>query len=472
MRSKNVPVISKTNPLTTNFSGGLNTFTTPLSIKDNELTDMSNLCYDKYPALTTVPGMKTLSSGYTNIQGICGGFTSTVGSEVTIYVVDGTNIYVHGNGTPIGTITTVPINSFTGIGTFAKISTKTNDYIIYSNGTDRVMISGSTVTAMTNAPTTNNFCSHRGRLWWIKDNKIYISALYQPDNYSTVDDGITDFILPNRRGNLTGLVSYDDKLIIFAEKSMHIVSNTDGTISEYYVYNLETEVGCTFFKSIVICDSVLYWMYNDEVYRYNGIKPEKISMPLSKFIEHEGLIIARGSTDGRNIYFSVYVTTPYMFVYDTVLGKWYIRDYVQGSFAEYNNSYGYNSTNGIITGIATTLRIFADNTDIQPFATDGTWNFITKVFQSQAGYLTDINKLWIEAEIPTGSTLKVAYSKTVDGNDFPDIATFTVNNDIGIQKFYIPTDKLNSLSYYRFKVYGTGPATIYSLTRELRVRRE
>ena len=68
MRSSNVPVINKTRPITIDFSGGLNTFTTPLSINDNELTSMSNLCYEKYPALTTVPGMKTLSSSYRSLS--------------------------------------------------------------------------------------------------------------------------------------------------------------------------------------------------------------------------------------------------------------------------------------------------------------------------------------------------------------------------------------------------------------------
>lgn len=475
MRSKNVPVINKTRPITIDFSGGLNTFTTPLSINDNELTSMSNLCYEKYPALTTVPGMKTLSSGYTQIRSVFSGFTQTYGTDTNIYVVDGTNIFVHGNAVPIGTLTTAPNNVVLGCGTVAKMSTGNHDYIIYTNGTDRMLIEGGTVSAMVNAPTSNIVVHHRGRLWWIKDDYIYISALYTPDDYSITNDGISDFMIPNKNGNLTGLVSYDDKLIIFAEKSMHIVSNTDGAIDNFYVYNLETEVGCTFFKSIVICDSVLYWAWNNEIYRYNGVKPEKISQPLNAFVDHGGFTYSDvATTDGRNIYINSYATdTGYMFVYDTLIGKWYIRDFLNGFFSEYNNSFGGNSVNGILHGSfwGTTISVFADNTDIQPFASNGTWNFITKAFQSNPGYLTDINKLWIEAELPTGSTLKVAYSTSVDNNDFVDIATFTVNNDIGIQKFYIPTDKLYNLSYYRFKVYGTGPATIYSLSRELRVRR-
>jgi hypothetical protein len=76
--------------------------------------------------------------------------------------------------------------------------------------------------------------------------------------------------------------------------------------------------------------------------------------------------------------------------------------------------------------------------------------------------------MWTVWELATGSTLTVSLSKTVDGNDWTQVATFT-GGDFGVQKFMIPVRQfvLENTVRIRFDIVGWG--RMHEYTRQVRL---
>ena len=131
---------------------------------------------------------------------------------------------------------------------------------------------------------------------WDEDQDSFISG---PDDYipktSVIIDTTTglsvpdysviagDFKITNSIGKLISLKSFDDKLIIFCEHSMHVMyGDTPDTSmqNQYQLVDLNNNLGALCDRCITIGGGRLFWLGdNNEVYEYTGASINIISRP-------------------------------------------------------------------------------------------------------------------------------------------------------------------------------------------------
>lgn len=139
------------------------------------------------------------------------------------------------------------------------------------------------------------------------------------------------------------------------------------------------------------------------------------------------------------------------------------------------------------TDLAAADHLYAITPDGQVMALDegttdlGTpiaWEWVSKAFTD--GHMErrkKLKRIWVIADVPAGSTLAVAYSTRQkdlnDGLDWSTAYNFTTSTDVQRVKIPVPigsTDASQS-PWFRIKLSGTGPVTVYQITREFRIRR-
>ena len=148
-------------------------------------------------------------------------------------------------------------------------------------------------------------CWHKGRLFLADPNTniITFSALYDYDNFTPVPDEpdpdidyssyAGDFFVTNAKGKIKMIVSFDDKLVIFCEHSIHLLYGDTPLTSSSYQFQLvdfALNLGCQAPKSVAISGSYLFWLGDDkEIYSYSGSSLDMISRPnASRYVNRYG----------------------------------------------------------------------------------------------------------------------------------------------------------------------------------------
>lgn len=252
------------------IAGGINNIYPPQNIQDDECQDMYNMCLDKYPAIRTRigrtmranPGSKGEAVKYFGVAGvkylfyIQGGklkdMTGTIiSSGITgtrfnhIYYADGNNEYLvlYGDGV-VPTRHKLPLSSI---------------------NTPEIMPLPTGVTSF------EHMCYHKNRMFGSSGNMLYFSSLQNPMNWTETENSREDRV-PNCN-KITGLVSFDDKLIVFSEKNMHLYYGSNviaGNSDSYTCVSLDNNIGCYDQNTIKVHNSYLYWLYGRNIYEYDG----------------------------------------------------------------------------------------------------------------------------------------------------------------------------------------------------------
>lgn len=445
-----------------NLNGGLNGLSEPCKIGDNDLSDCINISneYNK----SSVQTRRLKKSALVTLTTKCNGLAYL---NAKLHWVDGVNWY-------IGFRNKYTLTDADREGNFGQFSTGTTDYIIYANGKDRVAYDGSTetFTSITNAPLGKFFATNKGRLFWISGNSLIFSALNDIFTYDASSGG--GKIIFEDSVYLRSIISYDNNIYVWDEKDMYVIYGTDSSTFEKVKINCGIGSSAMFSDSgyrAVICNSSLYWLSEDGLYRYNGGMPVKVSLPVLSFfrkINHYILdndVTMCASTN--RIYIS-FVTVGETYEYDIIENKWYKRSDVFEAMTTDNNS---------ITAIEkTTLKLWyiPINELGQGYTGDETnfaWNFITKAFDNDCvSRGSNVSELWIKFSLPIGSTGKILYSPTMDKNDFVELQTFTASADVQKVRIIIPPNILNDNGFYRYKFEGVGTFTLYYLETKGRVK--
>jgi hypothetical protein len=74
----------------------------------------------------------------------------------------------------------------------------------------------------------------------------------------------------------------------------------------------------------------------------------------------------------------------------------------------------------------------------------------------------------ITADLPSGSTMSVYYSGSVDSNDFTLLDTFTAASLTQNMNTLFPV--MLPFDWYRIKIAGTGPCTLHFIEILVRVK--
>lgn len=214
---------------------------------------------------------------------------------------------------------------------------------------------------------------HKGRLFIAnpKTNVIIFSALYDFDNFAEVEEGQTDmdysiiagdFQVTNGHGKIVAMKSFDNKLVIFCEHSMHVLygDSPNVEINFFSLVDLNNGIGALTERAMAIGGGILYWLGDDlNIYEYTGAYINIISKP-SEYVNGgiEGIIKSDWFLDrvylanlqfactGEKLYINLpstpLVTTEndLLFVYDTHNKVWWCEDGKFTAIAEYQATTG------------------------------------------------------------------------------------------------------------------------------------
>lgn len=138
-----------------------------------------------------------------------------------------------------------------------------------------------------------------GSLSWHKDrmfcadpekNIISYSVAFEPDNFTPDPQDASrtagDIPLYSGNGNIVAIKSFDDKLVVFCEHSMHALygSTPDVTLStRFQMVDLDNDLGAVAEECIAIGSGRLFFLgSNQQIYEYTGSSITMISRPSDK----------------------------------------------------------------------------------------------------------------------------------------------------------------------------------------------
>lgn len=483
----------KTSTITTNLGEGINEVNAPLLLGDGEATDMTNVISDKPLALNTRTGTAAFIPHSTVLNPTCLGLGSRVKTYAHAVVREGTTDAVWKWSTTDGVwtniSTTLNKNRYAKFCEYSPGSTTV--YTVMSNSTQKLAWDGtSTCIALTGAPNTNIFVAHKGRLFWGIGNKVVYSAFRVITDYTTPEDSGTQW-LPDKAADVTALASYNDTLLIFTQYNMYaLYGSSPRDFDLFQLKDIQGDVGLwsgnqTSKNAICPCNGRLYWYWNNEIYEYSGATPVCISRSLPNNGVSGGIELNIDSvdggcvlgSDGERLYVSALTswqnTTGKTYVFDTNLRRWYVRTEPY-AYLEYIGT-KLVGVEKMFFGPSEVLKLLTLNsTSTTDDGTAISWYRISKAFSDDtASGRTSVAEIWLTFDLPVGSTLNIAYSETESENDFVDIShTFTPSNaDKQKERIIIPHSILQNVDWFRIKLYGTGPCTIYKMEIKKRVLR-
>lgn len=252
------------------LAGGINNIYPAQNIQEDECQDMYNICLDKYPAARTRIGRTMMSN------------PGSKGEDVKYFGVAGVKYLFYIQGESLKDMTgTVISNGITG--------TRFN-HVYYADGNSEYLIlygdgivptrhklplsaiNNPEIMPLPEGVTSfEHMCYHKNRMMASVGNMLYFSALQNPMDWTSAENSREDRV-PNCN-QITGLVSFDDKLIVFSEENMHLYYGSNviaGNSDSYTCVSLDNNIGCYNQNTIKVHNSYLYWLYGRNIYEYDG----------------------------------------------------------------------------------------------------------------------------------------------------------------------------------------------------------
>jgi hypothetical protein len=95
------------------------------------------------------------------------------------------------------------------------------------------------------------------------------------------------------------------------------------------------------------------------------------------------------------------------------------------------------------------------------------WHWVSKVFTGQSmSQVLRWLRMWITISLPVGSTMTVYLSKSESGDDWESVGSITASSSLQKHPIYVQSSKVTNAAQIRFKIEGTGPATIHEIAYE------
>lgn len=319
------------------LAGGISNIYPPENIQDDECQDMYNMCLDNYPAIRTRIGRTMLKN------------PGLQGEQIKYFGVAGVKYLFYIQGDKLKDMNgTVISNGITG-DKFNHVyyADGNSEYmILYGEGVTptrhKLPLSAINTPEIVPLPKDNDgndivfehMCYHKNRMFGSKGNMLYFSALQNPMDWTKTEDSREDRV--ENCNQITGLVSFDDKLIVFSEKNMHLYYGSNvmaGTSNSYTCVSLDNNIGCYYQSTIKVHNSYLYWLYGRSIYEYDGSSIRTIDRPsgnngvsggIREYIYGITIDIAKnvsvaGSEDKVYFWFPDY---EFFLIFDQRLRKW------------------------------------------------------------------------------------------------------------------------------------------------------
>ena len=267
-------VHTKSNNQINYLAGGINNIYPPQNIQDDECQDMYNMCLDNYPAIRTKIGRTMMKN------------PGLKGTPIKYFGVAGVKYLFYIQGEELKDMTGTVIASGIKGNRFSHVYYADGNYeymILYGEGVTptrhKLPLSAINEPEIVPLPKDSedkyivfeHMCYHKNRMMASTGNMLYFSALQNPMDWTSTENSREDRV-PNCN-QITGLVSFDDKLIVFSEKNMHLYYGSNvmaGQSDSYTCVSLDNNIGCYDQHTIKVHNSYLYWLYGRSIYEYDG----------------------------------------------------------------------------------------------------------------------------------------------------------------------------------------------------------
>jgi hypothetical protein len=433
---------------------GINTYLTPFEIKKSESTYSRNTSSRNYPALSVRPGRE--ADPFTAIT-----TPNALGqrNNLLVHVLDGTTWKYW-----LTSWVNIKTDMADSQGKFLEFNTETDRYTILVDGTNAVAWDSSGITILSDAPATILMAVDDYRLYALTGSTLQCTAAGSVEDWTTADDADT-ITITGMMGNGKAIAAYNDTIICWGERTMHVLFGNDP-----YDFNFATpmEYGCVSDRSVIEHRGALYFLDYGRYMRYVGGRPQDISQKVHTYLEAIGdKANCVAGKHGRYIYLSIpYGSTEtdnnLTLEYDTELDAWYV---IPWGFA------GFVNVDEDFYGVDPDGNFYTINSGTDNAGTAISWSHITGVWnQGTVSQKKVISDLWAVVYLPTGSTLTVSYSTTVNADDFVALYTFTASATEQMTRIQVPTTALQNVDWYRLKFEGTGPCTFHYLQEDLRIK--
>lgn len=428
-----------------------------------------NLTSDKFPGLTTRPGLSILGAAVgTKVLGM-GAWKDT---ELHAVFNDGTWRKWTGSAWSAAIasgLSTTAECTFTNFkGGLAAIN------LFMSNGVDTLRrYDGATVSTVVGAPAGINYVTmFADRLFGSVLNELKVSAYRDGTDWTTVTvppqdtDSFWTMVETNDGEQICGLKAGMTKLVIAKPSSIHELYGY--AISDYTVRPVTFDIGALNNECMVVLNGVLFLLDSTGLYAYGGgtIPEKRFSVRIQDYIDNINQTAKNLSaigTDGNKLYISIPVTsstTPDTVIeFDPKEGTFYPWDSMNVlCFAQQGANFYMGDNNGKVNQLTGTT----DN------LTAISYEWISKPFVAPSmAQLVRWLRAWITAYVPTGSTLSISISPTDTGDTWTLVKTITAGTVVESTPIYMDAvSQATNARYMRVKFAGTGPVDIYEFTRE------
>jgi hypothetical protein len=438
----------------------------PFSIRSEFFSDSKNLISNNYPALTVRPGFSVLGQ----FGGLVLGLGVWKDKEIHAVFDDGTCRRLNGDGTwtqlASGLSTTAEWTFTNYQGNLAGIN------LIGSNGVDPIKrYDGTSVQNLANAPSGGNFITtYQNRLWCAVGNELRASSLDMADewtNYATPssgENGSFGKVIESPNGEtINGLFGELAKLTVSFPNS--IKKLLGGVPSDFNDQSVSQTIGIVNSKCAVTLDGMMAFFNSRGFYQYGGgVAPAKDFSEVVQYYADTCKAAARGlsavGTDGEKLYFSIPLdggsTPDTILVYDPKFQSWNVWKGISAlHFAQMGNDLYIGDASGRVLKLGGT----SDN------GTPIEWYGVSKPFTARSMSQTiRWMKMHVTVDLPAGSQMNVFLSKSASGDaDWEPVGSITSSDNLQRYPFNVTSDKVQNAQQIRFKIAGTGPATIHEV---------
>lgn len=530
----------------TMLTGGLNTCYDKSMIRDNQMYFMWNLALHKTMSLTTRSNRTSMAWFLEDTTNFGTGeilkmFATSDKTLITIEKRPDSAIHVYELKKESSFLTKDYIGTIENSGFYSitECRDSSNKYIFVSTNVKLYKITKNvfetTFEEITFEETTATglLAWHKNRLFVANGVSLKFSNLREYDNF-VIDENDTvntagEINITNANGDIKAIVPYDDKLMIFCERSRHILygDTPNSELNQFTVVDFDDGIGCVSDETVTICNRQLFWLDTDmSVYRYNGSYTNKISEPYgnddyASYGGISGITCQRiriksfvMSSYGDYVYLAVTrslsseAVNDTLLVYDTKNRVWWAED---GGFSHltmwetdtktpfyYRTDYlvgtTYNNDILILNALQDSGEDLLFNMETRNFDSEKikyafetrTWNLntikkkktITNVwFQANADAEVGICDYWNEHNPWDTESVNLKNDYLILGkmkrvNMRHDIKkpTFALHEGGERQRFMIPRMYMQKINAFSIRVDGQGKSEFYLLEKEWRMK--
>lgn len=358
----------------------------------------------------------------------------------------------------------------------------TNTLLAANGGDTPRKWDGTTLSTWTMPPTVNFkfITAHDYRVYGSVGNKIYFSALNKAEDWTDADPDVGAGAIDVETTNgdvINGLAAGQGHMLVFQRSSVHELWGTNP--SNYKLEKIADDIGLLNQNCYVVARGISYWMDVNGIYQYGGSRPRDISGPVKEYIKQMWTSPAAcAGTDGTHLYFSLSNEsvgyTDLTLEYHLDYGTWTVRKDITPVMYANSGTWTFGDYGNLAiahyahTANTTVLVYNEHNSNV--LGSPISWEWVSAPFSGQSlSQRLRWYKLWLVADVPSGSTMEVFLSSEPEGDDaWVSVKTFTGYSGLKSNRVLLPLNQFTDARWLRIRLTGTGAATIHEIAYQQR----